>query len=208
MEYGYTKSQIQYMASDYGLSIGKTVKCNNSMSNSWFYDFLTRWPELKQALPQKLSISRAKAASEEQINSYFNDLGAILTKHKLSDRPECIYNIEETGVSTEHSPRKIVCSKGTTAQCVTSPRSSNVTIIAGGNAIGNQIPPYFVFPGKRWNKDLMNGATPGSDGEMTKNGWSNSTVFTNYLLKHFAKFVKLSKENNGPKTLILYDGHK
>jgi hypothetical protein len=31
---------------------------------------------------------------------------------------------------------------------ITSPRSSNVTLIGCGNAAGNFVPPY-VFPGKR-----------------------------------------------------------
>ena len=58
------------------------------------------------------------------------------------------YNIDETGISMEHTPPKIVCSSETNPQAVTSPRQSNVTIIAGANAIGNNIPPFYVIPGK------------------------------------------------------------
>jgi hypothetical protein len=206
--YGYNKAEIQYMARDFALSLGKPVKSKDAMSNSWFYDFLARWPELKMVMPQKLSIARARAASKENLDAYYKELGNILSTNNLFDHPERIYNIDETGVSTQHTPSKIVCGKDTVAQSVTSPRSSNVTIIAGGNAIGNHIPPYYVFPGARWNADLLSGATPGSDGEMTKSGWSNSTVFTNYLCKHFAKYVPLTREQDGEKTLILYDGHK
>lgn len=140
----------------------------HSLSNDWFYGFLKRWPELKQAMPQKLSMARAKAASQENIDTYFKELGTILTTHDLHDHPERTFNIDETGVSLEHTPGKIVCGKDSVAQCVTSPRSSNVTIVAAGNAIGNHVPPFYVFKGKRWNADLLQGATTGSDGNVSK----------------------------------------
>lgn len=70
------------------------------------------------------------------------------------------------------------------------------------------MPPYYLFPGKRWNDDLLKGAAPESSGKMTKSGWSNSVAFTNYLTKHFEKHVPLSDEKDIAKTLILHDGHK
>ena len=107
-------------------------------------------------------------------------------------------------MNSEHSPPKIVCDKNTVPQNITSPRSATITVIAGGNAVGSSIPPYYIFPGQRWSDDFLNGACPGSAGEMTKTGWSNSQVFQNYLTKHFVKFVKFSEN----PILILYDGHR
>jgi hypothetical protein len=80
-----------------------------------------------------------------------------------------------------------------------------VTIIAGGNAIGNFLPPYFVFSGKRWNPEFLKDAVTGSDGEMSDTGWSNTTIFNNYVTKHFAKYGNISKSYS---TLLLYDGHR
>ena len=37
------------------------------------------------------------------------------------------------------------------------------------------------FHKKRWNDDFLIGAVPGSDGEMSKNGWSTSSIFQNYI---------------------------
>jgi hypothetical protein len=36
------------------------------LSNNWFYGMLKRWPELKLVKLQKLSMSRAIAASQER----------------------------------------------------------------------------------------------------------------------------------------------
>ena len=207
--YGYNKSGIQYMARDYALSLNKPVKSTSDhLSNAWFYDFLKRWPDLKIVKPQKLSLARAKSASKETLDNYFRELGTILTTNNLKDHPEKIFNIDGTGISTEHSPPKIVCSKESVAQSVTSSRTFNVTIIAGGNALGNHIPPYYVFPGKRWNSDFLHGAPTGADGEMSPTGWSNSSVFINYLTKHFVKYAGVTDKNSDLKTLVLYDGHK
>ena len=105
-------------------------------------------------------------------------------------------------------PPKIVCDSHTRPQNITSSRSQNVTIIAAGNALGNSIPPYFIFPGHRWNDEFLNGAYIGADGEMSKTGWSNSVVFHNYITKHFAKYARLSENKTAVPHLILYDGHK
>jgi hypothetical protein len=79
-------------------------------------------------------------------------------------------------------------------------------VIAAGNASGQSIPPYYIFPGQRWNEDFLKGACTGSAGEMSKTGWSNSAVFLNYLTKHFTKYVA-TKASEVP-TLIMYDGHR
>ena len=196
------------MARDYAVSLNKSVKSKDSLSNDWFYEFLKRWPDLKIVKPQKFAMSRAKCASKENLDNYFKELGTILTINDLKNHPERVYNVDETGVCTEHSPPKIVCARDSSAQSVTSPRTYNVTIIGGGNALGNHVPPYYVFPGKRWNDDFMEGAAAGSDGEMLTKGWSNSAVFNKYLTQHFAKYAGITDKQGDQKTLVLYDGHK
>lgn len=204
--FGYSKTSIQYMAKDYADSLGKSVRAEKSLSDNWFYQFTKRWPDLKTVKPQKLSIARAKSASRETIEKYYTELDAVLSNNNIKDKPHKIFNIDETGVNTEHSPPKIVCKKDTIAQNVTSLRSSTVTVIAAGNALGQSVPPYYVFPGQRWTDEFLKGCCPGSAGEMSKSGWSNSEVFLNYLTKHFVSFVNTS--NSDTPTLILYDGHR
>ena len=169
---------------------------------------MKRWSNLKFAKPQKLKAIRAKSASRKTLDKYYKEIGTILTNHNLKNKPQNIYHIDDTGVSTEHNPPKVVCNTNSKPQNITSPRSSNVAIIAAGNVLGNSGPPYYVFPGQRWNPDFLSGACPDADGEMSKKGWSNSQVFQNYVPKHFATFVKLSDDKTSDHTLILYDGHK
>ena len=54
------------------------------------------------------------------------------------------------------------------------------------------MPPYYVFPRKRWNSEFLESAAPDSDADMSPTGCSNSDVFNNYLTKHFAKYVDIT----------------
>lgn len=93
-----------------------------------------------------------------------------MVANNLLDKPIRIFYLYEIEITSDHAPPKIVCNKDTKAQAVTSPRSSTVTIIAAGNAIGNHIPPYIIFPGKRWMPAFLDGAPPGASGEMSESG--------------------------------------
>ena len=188
--------------------MGKVVPATEQLSNCWFYGFLKRWPELKVVKPKKLTISRAKSASNEVLSKYYTELGNILSTNNLTNKPERIYNTDETGVSTEHSPPRIVCNVETNPQAVTSPRGSTVTCIAAGNALGNSVPPFYVFPEVRWNDSFLEGAATGAVGTMSKSGWSNSEVFQSYLNDHFLKYSNMSTGSQTEPTFALYDGHR
>ena len=156
------------------------------------------------AKPQKLSIVRAKSTSDEVLSKYYKELKSVLEKNDLVDRPDLIWNVDETGLIMEHTPTNVVCFKGQTPQCVTSARGKTVTIVACGSAVGTRLPPYYIFPGKRWCDSFLLDTCPGSTGTMTESGWSNSVVFMDFMERHFLKFV-----STGDKPiLVLFDGHK
>ena len=101
-----------------------------------------------------------------------------------------------------------MCNVGTNLQAVTSPRSSTVKCIAAGNALGNSVPPYYIFPGVRWNDSFLEGAATGAAGAMSKSGWLNSEVFQNYLNNHFLRYSTIPSGSPTEPTLVLYDRHR
>ena len=133
------------MTKDYAVSFWKATKAKESLSKNWFYGFIKRWPNLKIVKPQKLSIARAKSASRESLDKYYKELSQALTSNRLNGKLQNIYNVDETGVYTEHSPPKVICYKSPIPQNITSNRSSDstISIIASGNALGKSVPPYF-----------------------------------------------------------------
>ena len=88
-------------------------------------------------------------------------------------------------------------------QAVTPPRGKNVTIIGGGNAVCFHITPYSIFPGKRWNEELLKGTSPGTKGEISESGWSNASSFMNYLQNNFHDTFQDHKVLNIIQLLIL-----
>ena len=165
-----------------------------------------RWPELKVVKPSGLSEQRARCASKEVILNYFEELKNIFDKYELHTKPHLVYNIDEKGINTEYRPPNVVAGIDARPQVVMAQRSKTVTVIGGGNALGSQIPPFFVFPGQRMLPELMVGKSEGAEGMMTQSGWSNSEVFLCYMKTHFLKYAM--GRNQEDTTLVLYDGHK
>ena len=204
--YGYTRTEVTSLATDFAVDLDLKKKSDKPLSLQWFRSFMDRWPELKAQRPRALAMSRAKNTSEEVVNTYFTELENILTKYNLVDKPQCIYNIDEKGVSPEHNPPKVVGGADAQPPAVTSERDHTTTIIGAGNAMGTQIPPFLVFAGHRMRQELLQGCTPGTTGDVSPTGWSNSDIFKTYLEDHFINYVQgLSEEQ---PIIILYDGHK
>ena len=90
----------------------------------------------------------------EIIRKYYAELSVILEKYYLTDKPECIYNVDEKGINSEHKPPNIVGCQNTKPQALISPKGTT-TVIAAGNGNGMCIPPFFVFKGARIMPDFF-----------------------------------------------------
>ncbi|KAJ8320560.1 hypothetical protein KUTeg_002147 [Tegillarca granosa] len=127
--YGYTRSEVVTLASDYAVDLGFRDN-GKDLTMKWFYNFIRR-------KPSSLTELRAKATSPECINKYFTELDRILTKYDLKDKPHLFYNVDEKGINTGGTrPPNIVTSKEKVAQVVTSERSQTITVLSCGNAAG------------------------------------------------------------------------
>ena len=198
--YGYSRADVMNIAGEY-LSSMNRHEPSKPMSDKWFYNFLKRWPELSVIKPSGLEMIRARSSNPETIGKYYAELSTILEKYNLTGRPECIYNVDEKGINSEHKPPNVVGGCNTKPQALISPKGTT-TVIAAGNANGMSIPPYFVFKGARFLPDLLRNSVTGSDGTVSATGWSNSQIFKEYL-DHFLTYC----QGQGTK-LILFDGHK
>lgn len=79
-----------------------------------------------------------------------------------------------------------------------------MTIIAAINAIGNSVPPVFVFPRVHFKDHMLKGAPPGSVGAAAPSGWSNETIFLQFMT-HFIEHVKPTPER---PVILLLDNHE
>ena len=202
--YGYSRSEVVDMASEYAFDL---MDRGHPLSFQWYISFMSRWPELKILKRRGLEIQRAKATTVNCVSSYYKELGSIISKYNLTNRPERIYNADEKGLSTSHKPPAVVTGDAFKPQAVTSGSRQTVTVIGCGNALGHSVPPFFVFPGSRMREELLEGSCQGADGDVSETGWSNSVIFRRrYIENHLLKYLHERSKDN--PVLILYDGHR
>ena len=203
--YGYSNIQLQHLSGERAFDMGRR-KENKPLSNNWLYGFLRRWNDRLSTLnPRKLESNRARCATPEAVSLYFENLQDIISKYNLNNKPHCIYNLDETGLQPEHRPPNVIAPPNSKPQAIVSPRSTTTTLIGCVNALGNALPPFFIFKGKRYNPDLMKGASTGARGVMSDSGWSNGDIFQQYLQDHFLPHVKGQTKDD--PVLLIYDGH-
>lgn len=202
--YRYSRTEFMTLATEYAISLERKKSTDPPFAQSWYERFIKRHPDILLAIAKRLSIIRAKSTSKTELCKYFDSLQSIIDTYQLKNKPENIWNIDETCLTMEHLPSNVICENGASSKTITANRGQNVTIVAAGSAVGSRIPPYYVFTGKSWNDNLLDGSTPGSAGTVTETGLPNSAVFSDFLEHHFLKHAP----SNGSKILLLFDGHK
>jgi hypothetical protein len=203
--YGYSRAEVVDLATNYAVYKGIRDE-DHPLSTKWYKNFMSRWPDLKIVKPRSLEIQRAKALSTECLRNYFQELNKVLEKYNLLDKPERIFNVDEKGLSTTHKAPHVIAATDSKPPAVTSGDRTLFTVLGCGNAQGQYVPPFFVFPGARMRQELLEGKSTGTSGDVTESGWSNSIIFKKYLENHLLKF--LPERSAELPVLLLYDGHK
>ena len=100
--YGKSRSQIKRLAeavaNDKGTLKGKRI------SDGWFRRFMERQPHLRLRKGDATSNVRMDCLNKETMMEYFDLLKSVLTEHELMESPNQIYNVDETGMPSDHRP--------------------------------------------------------------------------------------------------------
>ena len=206
MFFGLTPESLRELAFDIAKANHINVpfrNANHKAGKDWLAGFLKRHPELSIRQPEATSFNRAIGFNRTQVKRFFDLLKSILQKETITSN--MIYNVDETGITCVQKPSKVIAKKGTkqVGRITSAERGKTVTAVSSMNAIGNYIPPIFVFPRKRMYPALLKGAPQGSKGYTSKSGWIDSNIFLQWLF-HF-------KEHACPrvdkKALLILDNH-
>lgn len=125
----------------------------------WLDGFIKR-NALRVRKPEAVSINRITGLNREDVTRFFNNLQDVMTKEKYTS--DCIYNMDETGVTTVQDPGKVVSTQGKkrVGAATSWERGKNITVICAMSAAGNFIPPMFIYPRKRMSPQLQRDGPP------------------------------------------------
>ncbi|KAH9632634.1 hypothetical protein HF086_004752 [Spodoptera exigua] len=102
----------------------------------------------------------------------------------------------------------VIARKGTKqiGQCVSAKRGQLITMCGIVNAIGNALPPVFIFPRALFHDSMLFGAPTGSVGYANSptSGWMIGPLFIK-VLEHLKRLTRCSKED---PILLLMDNHE
>ncbi|KAF0765830.1 DDE-1 domain-containing protein [Aphis craccivora] len=109
--------------------------------------------------------------------------------------------VDETGITTVQNPFKIVAQKGKKqiGAITSAERGTLVTMTClAVSAVGNAIPPMFIFPRVNFKDHFIRGGPPGCIGTSNKSGWMQGEEFLKFIT-HFTNHVRptIEKKPNG-----------
>lgn len=204
--HGLTLDKMKSLAFEFadgnGIQVPINWTKNRRAGKDWAQAFLRRH-DLSLRKPEATSLGRATSFNRVTVNKYFDNLYSVFSTYNFS--AETIYNMDETGCCTSQIPAKVICLKGSkqVGSITSYDRGKLVTMIGTINAIGNSIPPVFIFPRVHFKSHMLAGAPAGSLGVASQSGWVNEDIFVAYL-DHFIKHAKCSRDN---PVLLVLDNH-
>jgi predicted RNA binding protein with dsRBD fold (UPF0201 family) len=201
--YGISIEEFLKLVYEYAVLLNKPYpqswNVNKAAGKTFYQFFIKRHQNLSLRRPEATSLARATAFSKKNVELFFTKYTELLLRFNFtSDR---IYNVDESGLSTVHTPMKVLAPKGSkqVGNITSAERGTNVSVIECVNALANSVPPCMIFPRVHFKNHMISGAPPETLGLATPSGWFNSEKFEEFL-QHFIKHVK---PNNEKKVLLI-----
>lgn len=180
-----------------GNKIGKPV------SSGWWESFCKRHPMITLCISAPLSKARCIASDPSYINEYFDILEETLLNNNLMDKPELIFNMDESGVpfciKGQKGIHKAGCKNPVT---FSSDDKTQITIVGCVNAAGYCLPPMVIWDRKNLSPDLTVGEVPGTVYGLSSKGWIDQELFNLWFTNHFMRYIPSSRP-----LLLIMDGH-
>lgn len=204
--YGLSVNDLRLLAHEYARKVGVNYPDNwddeDSAGKKWYRGFMSRHKILALRKPESTSLNRVNSFNKENVDMFFNNLGAIYKNYN----PNTIWNMDESGFSTVPNKfGKVIAVRGIrkVGQISSQERGTLISMALTVNAAGNSIPPFFLFPLKNMQARFIKHATSGSVGFANGSGYMKQPEFLLFM-RHFIRYTRSSIEH---PNLLLLDNH-
>ena len=203
---GYGRSKEQIL-----LTVQKIVEMekrpnpfkNGKPGKKWWQGFLRRHPDLSLRKPEQLESTRAASCTKQRLTQWFADFEKFLEIHEINDDPRYFWNADESGFALCPKSGKVLCQTNTKdLYTISGNCKDQITVLCGGSAAGEVIPPMHIYPGVRFGYNPLEGGVAGAYFGKSPNGWIDTELFYGWIANHFACQVKVRP------VVLLVDGHR
>ncbi|CAF4044322.1 unnamed protein product [Rotaria sordida] len=193
-----TRSDLISIARTFMLELGKKNITNESSLHEWFYCFHRRWgSEIKLVETYKFEKIRSISCTKIVVDRWFDHLKQVLSKLNLFNRPEAIFNIDESAFGDDPGRKQVIIKRDSKYATCTHGGSGKryTTLLICTSASGKFLPPYIIYRAQRlFDAWLPDNAYPGARFNATPSGWSEETIFYDWLCKQFVPAVELIRK--------------
>lgn len=205
--YGLTSREVRLLAYEYAVAckIRYPENWNNTKmaTEDWLLSFKKRHPNLSLRQPEATSLARATSFNANNVGNFYNNLEKVFKRYHFEGHQ--VWNVDETGLTTVQKPSKILAEKGKkqVGRTTSAEKGATVTMELAVNAIGNFVPPLFIFPRVHFKSHFISQGPTGCIGVAHPSGWITGTIFQQFM-EHFHKHVPSSVDS---PVLLLLDNH-
>ncbi|EAT84526.1 hypothetical protein SNOG_08250 [Parastagonospora nodorum SN15] len=175
------------------------------VGEKWARNLVKRKPEVKSQVTRQRDHQRVLCSNPAIISPWFNLVRNVKAKYGILD--EDTYNFDETGfqIGVGGSVKVVTASERRLRPLQVQPGDREwVTLIAGINAMGWVIPPFFIFKAKNHDQAWYHNPKDWRIG-VSKNGWTTNELGLEWL-KHFIQHT--TARTVGSHRLLIIDGHE
>ena len=177
---------------------------DNLPSYDWVADLKKRHPNLTSRKPEILTLARAKSFTRDVVDLFFQTY-----EEEVKDvLPTHLYNLDETGLSTNPLNRKVFVAKNEKSAYLQTPTGSKTmySVLFCASAAGEYLPPFVIYKAKGapWNTWMKNGPKDAVYGT-TESGWMEDKTFEAWFRDSFLPIIR--QKHNGEKVIVTFDGH-
>ncbi|CAF1539086.1 unnamed protein product [Adineta ricciae] len=179
---------------------------NDQPTREWYYTFITRWKTKLNVMTSRI-LEKARAdVTVSTVDGWFAKLYSILAKYDLFNKPEQIFNCDESGFRDDPGKKNVVVSRDTKYANKVHGGSGKdrTTVLLTISASGICFPPYVIYKARPLH-DIWcpRNAIRGTVYNCTDSGWINEETFFDYLKN---MLIPLTKNIPHP-LLLIFDGH-